>query len=116
MPISAYGVRAFPRLGMRWSTALLLILVVAALLGGAVLVGARLFQHSPLPAGRLGQLAYGLDGDIYLADWDGKHPVKIADGTPRSQQRRSECVPWQLGGGADVVSQRALLRVSIGLR
>ena len=28
------------------------------------------------------RLAYGLDGDIYLADWDGANPVLIADGTP----------------------------------
>lgn len=32
--------------------------------------------------GSLGRLAFGLDGDIYLADGDGKHRVRIADGTP----------------------------------
>jgi Tol biopolymer transport system component len=32
------------------------------------------------PAGTLGQLAYELDGDIYVADADGKNPVRIADG------------------------------------
>jgi WD40 repeat protein len=76
-----FGLRLLPGLGVHWSTALLLLLVSAALVGGAILVGALLSNHPP-PPGRLGQLAYGLDGDIYLADWDGKHPVKIADGTP----------------------------------
>jgi Tol biopolymer transport system component len=41
-----------------------------------------LFQPSPLPTGHLGRLAYSLDGDIYLADWDGSNPVRIADGLP----------------------------------
>ena len=31
---------------------------------------------------RLGHLAYGLDGDIYMADWDGRNPVQIAGGAP----------------------------------
>jgi len=61
---------------------LILLLVIVALLGGAALVGARLFQPSPLPTGRLGHLAYGLDGDIYVADSDGRNPVRIADGAP----------------------------------
>ena len=78
---SSSGVRSLPRLGMRWSTALILLLT-AALVGGAILVGARLFQPAPLPAGRLGHLAYSLDGDIYVADWDGTNPVRIADGLP----------------------------------
>ncbi len=75
------GARSFPRLGLRWSTALVLLLVIAALVGGALLVGARLLQPSPLPTGRLGHLAYGLDGSIYVADWDGENPVRVADGT-----------------------------------
>ena len=79
---SGTGVRSLPRLGVRWSTALILLLALAALLGGAILVGARLLQPSPLPTGRLGHLAYGLDGDIYVADWDGRNPVRIADGAP----------------------------------
>jgi Tol biopolymer transport system component len=79
---SSAGVRAVPRLGPRWSTVLILLLVVAALVGGALLVGAHLVQPSPLPTGRLGHLAYGLDGSIYVANWDGGNPVRIADGTP----------------------------------
>jgi Tol biopolymer transport system component len=79
---SSAGARSLPRLGVRWSTVLILLLVIAALLGGVIVVGARLFQPSPLPTSRLGQLAYGLDGDIFVADWDGRNPVRIADGTP----------------------------------
>jgi DNA-binding SARP family transcriptional activator len=30
--------------------------------------------------GRLGSLAYGVGGDIYVADWDGSNPVRIAAG------------------------------------
>ena len=41
---------------------------------------------APLPTapalGSLGRLAYGLDGDIYVADADGGNQVRIADGTP----------------------------------
>jgi Tol biopolymer transport system component len=33
----------------------------------------------PSPA-RSGSLAYGVDGNIYVADWDGSNPVRIADG------------------------------------
>jgi WD40-like Beta Propeller Repeat len=75
------GARVLPRLGVRWSRALIVLLVFAALVGGAVLVGALLLRSSPLPTGRLGHLAYGLDGSIYVADWDGRNPVRIADGT-----------------------------------
>jgi DNA-binding SARP family transcriptional activator/Tol biopolymer transport system component len=32
--------------------------------------------------GRLGSLAYGVAGDIYVAEWDGSNPVQIADGRP----------------------------------
>ena len=36
---------------------------------------------TPIPTpGNLGALAYGVDGDIYVADWDGSNPVRIADG------------------------------------
>jgi Tol biopolymer transport system component len=37
-------------------------------------------QPSPPSPGRLGSLAYGVDGDIYVADSDGSNPVRIADG------------------------------------
>ena len=64
------------------SAGMLVLLVIAAIIG-AVLVGSRLTRMPPLPTSRLGHLAYGLDGDIYLADWDGKNAVRIADGTPQ---------------------------------
>ena len=35
-------------------------------------------------AGSLGRLAYGLDGDIYVADADGTDAVRIADGAPNA--------------------------------
>lgn len=76
------GARSIARLGLRWSTALIVLLVIAALAGAAILVGARLMQNSPLPAGRLGNLAYGLNGSVYVADWNGRNPVRIANGTP----------------------------------
>jgi Tol biopolymer transport system component len=78
---SRAGVGSLPHLGLRWSLVLILLLVMA-LVGGSILVGALLLQPSPLPTGRLGHLAYGLDGDIYVADWDGRNPVRIADGLP----------------------------------
>lgn len=77
---SRSGVRSHPRFGLRWSTVLMILLAVTALVGGAIMVGARLVQPSPMPTVRLGHLAYGLDGDIFVADGDGKNPVRIADG------------------------------------
>lgn len=81
---SSSGVRSLPRFGPRWTTALILLLLVAGLVGAAILVGSRLVQPSPLPTGRLGHLVYGLDGDIFMADWDGRNPIRIADGPPGS--------------------------------
>ncbi len=37
---------------------------------------------TPTDTGRLGALAYARDGDIYVADWNGGNPVRIADGLP----------------------------------
>ena len=37
-------------------------------------------QPSPLPPGRLGRLAYGLNGSIYVANADGTNPVRVAKG------------------------------------
>ena len=37
----------------------------------------------PIPTpGSSGALAYGVDGDIYVAHWDGSNAVRIADGRP----------------------------------
>ncbi len=41
---------------------------------------------TPTPTPRsLGALAYGVDGDIYVADWDGANAVRIADGRPPNE-------------------------------
>ena len=79
---SSTSVRSLLRPVVSWSTALIVVLIVVALVAGAILVGAQLLHRSSVPTARLGQLAYGLDGDIYVADWDGKNPVRIADGLP----------------------------------
>jgi dipeptidyl aminopeptidase/acylaminoacyl peptidase len=66
------------------------MLVGLAVLAGAF-AGLRAIQAAPTPADQptprpipatLGSLAYGLDGDIYVAEWDGSNPVRIADGRP----------------------------------
>ena len=69
------------------------VVVTLALVVG--LAGQRLLSADPVPAaprpttaplpmaqvpGSLGRLAYGIDGDIYVADADGSNPVRIADG------------------------------------
>jgi Tol biopolymer transport system component len=66
---------------------------ITVLIVGMGIAGVRALQTAPTPAdpptptptpGRLGSLAYGVDGDIYVADWDGANPVRIADGHPVS--------------------------------
>jgi Tol biopolymer transport system component len=89
--VSSPGLRSRPLRGVRWSTALILLLAVAALVGGAILVGALLARPSPLPTGRLGHLAYGLDGNIFVADWDGRNPVRIAAGAAALDAGGGEC-------------------------
>ena len=84
------GVGLLRALDLRWSTALVLLLLIAALVGGAILVGTRLVRPTPLPLGHLGHLAYALDGDVYVADWDGSNSVRIADGLPGG---KSGCGP-----------------------
>jgi WD40 repeat protein len=71
---------------------------VGGLLGLVLVVGAfaglRAIQATPTPVepatplpspARLGSLAYGVDGDIYVADWDGSNAVRIADGLPPNE-------------------------------
>lgn len=77
---SSSGVRLVGGVELRWSSALILLLALIALVGGAILVGARLAQSPTLPTPRLGQLAYELDGNINVADWDGRNAVRIAGG------------------------------------
>lgn len=93
---SRSGVRSLERLELRWSRTVLLLLVIAVLVGGAIVVGATLFQPPLLPTVRLGHLAYGLDGDIYVADWDGRNPVRIADGA--SEDGAASCGSFGIEG------------------
>ena len=64
----------------------LLLLAAAMLLalavGGAALALSRIVDPPVPPDWSEFQLAYGLDGDIYLAEGDGTNPVRIADGVP----------------------------------
>jgi Tol biopolymer transport system component len=48
----------------------------------------------PTPA-RLGSLAYAVRGDIFVADWDGANPVRIADGRPPSDCGGSDEYWWE---------------------
>ena len=62
---------------------------IAVLVVGMGIAGVRALQTAPTPAGeptpaRLGDLAYALNGDIFVADWDGSNAVRIADGRPPS--------------------------------
>ncbi len=83
-----------PTLGIR---ALVVVAILAALLGGALLVGTRLLvAPAPLPP-RLGQLAYSLDGDIFVADWDGTNPVRVADGVPGGKSGCGSAGFWAEG-------------------
>jgi len=62
---------------------------------------------TPTPA-RSGSLAYGVDGDIYVAEWDGSNPVKIADGRPLN-----ECGgQGEYSGGVHLVARRSVPRLS----
>jgi WD40 repeat protein len=84
---------------------------IAVLVVGMGIAGVRALQAAPTPAdpptptptpGRLGSLAYGLDGDIYVADWDGSNPVRIADGHPPNGG--PGCGPAQYGGEGSIWS------------
>jgi dipeptidyl aminopeptidase/acylaminoacyl peptidase len=104
-------------MGRTARSARLALLLVAALLlglvvGGAVLVGSAFLERSVLPdasasaepsvlpaASPAAHLAYGLDGDIYLADGDGKNPVRIADGQGDAGDGTRQCGTF-LGEGS----------------
>jgi Tol biopolymer transport system component len=84
---------------------------IAVLVVGMGIAGVRALQAAPTPAhpptptptpGSLGALAYGVDGDIYVADWDGSNPVRIADGRPPNGG--PGCGPAQYGGEGSIWS------------
>ena len=91
---SSAGVRTFARADLRLSTELILLLATVALVAGAVLIGAGLAQP-PLPTDALGRLTYVLDGDIYLADWDGANRTRIGE----SASSDDDCAAAHLDGG-----------------
>jgi Tol biopolymer transport system component len=52
-------------------------------------------EPTPRPTpGTVGALAYEVDGDIYVADWDGSNAVRIADG-----QSSANCSSSEFGAG-----------------
>jgi Tol biopolymer transport system component len=56
----------------------------------ATAVFLRAYRSEPTPANpspsptAIGDLVYAVDGDIYVAAWDGSNPVRIVDGRPDS--------------------------------
>jgi Tol biopolymer transport system component len=60
------------RVGVLLAVGLVALLLAAA----AILVGSRLTEHPPIR----GLLAYAMNDDIYLADQDGTHPRRVAEG------------------------------------
>lgn len=86
-------------------------LVGLAVFAGA-LAGVRTIQATPTPAdpptptptpAPLGALAYGVDGDIFVAEWDGSNAVRIADGRPPRSHgepyRSNDCGVSEFGSG-----------------
>ncbi len=74
---------------LRLSAAVLLLLLALALIGAAALIGGRLLEPQP----ELERLLYGLDGDIYLADANGAHPIRVAEGADLFEES-----PWAPDG------------------
>jgi Tol biopolymer transport system component len=68
---------------------------MVALLGGAIALGARLF--APAPASESRELVYALDGDIFVADWDGRNPERIEDGLPGGKSGCGRAGYWAEG-------------------
>jgi len=81
------------RADLSLATMFLLVLALIALVGGALLVGARLV--APPPASGDGRLVYAVDGDIFVADWEGANPVRVADGAP---DRANSCESYWAEG------------------
>ena len=94
------GAATLTRAGVRASAALIILLLVLGVLAASVMVGARLLQPAPV-TGRLA-LAYGVDGDVFLAEADGSNPVRIADGDPG----QAPCAPGE-GRGRYLVNGTA---------
>ena len=67
-----------------------------------------------LPLSHLGLLAYEADGDIFVADWDGQNPVRIADGGHGAQSGCGSDGYWiegpsgRLTGGSSRIARHAI--------
>ena len=57
-------------------------LLLALAIGATALVGSGLVKLPDLLGGSAARLAYAFDGDMYVADWDGANPVRVAEGVP----------------------------------
>jgi Tol biopolymer transport system component len=101
--------RARRRLALNATVAGLVGLVVVA----GALAGLRTIQATPTPVepatpppspARVGSLAYGVDGDIYVADWDGSNAVLIADGRPPNECGAGDWSPGEYWGEGPIWS------------
>ena len=84
---------AFPARSAGRSLLLAAAMLLALAVGGAALALSGILDPPvpPVPQHRPEiQLAYGLDGDIYLAEADGTNPVRIADGVPSDDARQCD--------------------------
>jgi Tol biopolymer transport system component len=99
--------RARRRIALNAAAGTLVGLVVLA----GVLAGVRIIQAAPTPAepptpaptpANVGALAYAVDGDIFVADWDGSNSVRIADG--RRPNGGPGCGPAQYGAEGSIWS------------
>jgi hypothetical protein len=98
-PIGGADLRAGPsHTRLRPSTVVVLGLLAAALAAGAIVVGAQLLQQRTSPLAEPGRLAYeGSDG-MYLADWDGSHPIGITRHDSECQSSGEGAI-WSPDGG-----------------
>ena len=90
-----------------WAIALAIGLLVT-LLGGLLLVGARLLLSPPVEL-RPAHLVYALDDGIYVSEPDGTSPVRIVASDPQAEVRRPRD-RWRAA-----LARRAIHRVPIGL-
>jgi WD40 repeat protein len=79
----------------------LLALLIAIVLGGALVVGAGLLRRAPLPLGGQNRLAFTRDDSVFLAGQDAGDPVRIAGPgliVPAGCSAYFEGTPWSPDG------------------
>jgi Tol biopolymer transport system component len=83
-------------------------IAIAVLVVGMGIAGVRALQTAPTPADpppptptpeSVGDLAYAVNGDIFVAEWDGSNSVKIADGRPPDEWEDGVLVEEHCGPG-----------------